>query len=190
MADEEKKEEEKKVDEGSPASSATKDEHMIPKSRLDEVLAKADKAEKELLKLKAQEEERKKKDLSEVDRLKVEKEQAEHDAAQAKLDLQAEREKNTAIAEASKLQFGSDKDKKQRFIDLEVAYKLLTPEAKEKGIINALTDLAKNSPYLLEVAAPSTNKGGGSPTKGKQLEVEDVQQSILDNKRSQYGGSL
>jgi len=175
---------------GSTASPATSGEHMIPKSRLDEVLAKAEKAEKEILRLKTAEDERKKKELSEVDLLKVQKKEAEDIAAQAKLDLQAEREKNTAIAEASKLQFGADKEKKLRFINPEVAYKLLTEEAKAKGIVEALTALAKDNPYLLEVPTVTTTTRSGSPIKGKQLDPEDLQQVALDSKRSQYGGSL
>lgn len=174
---------------GSPASSATKDEHMIPKSRLDEVLAKADKAERELLRLKTAEEERKKKEMNENDRLKLEKEEAERKVLLAEQELKAEREKNTAVTEASKVQFG-DKEKKYRFIDPEIAFKLLTPEAKEKGVVNALHELAKNYPYLLESYAPPTPGKGGSPGKGKQVELEDVQSRTIDAKRREYGGNL
>lgn len=155
----------KEVKTESPAPPAKNDEHMIPKSRLDEVLAKAEKAEKALQKFQEAEDKRKKDELSELDRLKLEKQEAENKAQAAADELIAEREKNTIYAEANKPQFGEGKAK---FAEPEIAYKLLDPELKSKGILQALQELAKAHPYLLESTAQSKGDGVGSPAKGKK----------------------
>jgi len=167
----------------SPATAAKDAEHMIPKSRLDEVIAKAEKAEKALLKFQEAEDKRKKDELSELDRLKLEKQEAETRAQNAANELLAEREKNTIYAEANKAQFGEGKAK---FAEPEVAYKLLDPELKEKGILQALQELAKKHPYLLEAAQPSKGDGVGSPAKGKKINTDDIAQSVIDQKRRGY----
>jgi hypothetical protein len=151
------------------APSAKTDEHMIPKSRLDEVLAKAEKAEKALLKFQEAEDKRKKDELSEIDRLKLEKREAEDKAEKAATELQIEREKITILAEANKPQFG---EKKQKFCNPEIAYKLLTPEDKAKGITEALKELAKENPFLLEQPA-QTGDGVGSPKKNNSKSLDE-----------------
>lgn len=153
----------------SPAPAAKEAEHMIPKSRLDEVLAKAEKAEKALLKFQEAEDKRKKDELSEIERLKLEKKEAEEKAAQAESVLLAERSKFEIIAEASKPQFG---DKKQKFINPEIAFKLLGDEDKAKGILVALNELAKASPFLLEQPTQSGD-GVGSPKKNNSKSIDE-----------------
>jgi hypothetical protein len=146
----------------SPAPTALPVEHMIPKSRLDEEIAKAKKAEAALVKFQEAEDKRKKNELSELDRLKLEKQEAENKATQAQTELQTERERNSILAEASKPQFG---DKKMKFCNPEIAYRLLTEDDKSKGIVSALQELAKANPFLLETPAVAGD-GVGSPRKG------------------------
>jgi hypothetical protein len=118
--------------------------------------------QKKLENFQAAEDKRKKDELSELDRLKLEKQEAENKATQAQTELQTERERNSILAEANKPQFG---DKKLKFISPEIAYKLLTKDDKEKGIVSALQELAKASPFLLETPAVAGD-GVGSPRKG------------------------
>lgn len=162
------------VETESPASSAKTDEHMIPKSRLDEVLAKAEKAEKALLKFQEAEDKRKKDELSEIDRLKLEKKEAEEKAVQAQAVLLAERSKFEIIAEATKPQFG---DKKQKFINPEIAFRLLGDEDKAKGTLAALNELAKANPFLLEQPA-NNGDGVGSPKKNASKSLEEKPQNF------------
>lgn len=152
------------------ASSASKDVKETPAEiekkeflkRLADVNAKAEKAERALLKFQEVEDKRKKDELSELDRLKLEKQEAENKATQAQTELQTERERNSILAEASKPQFG---DKKMKFCNPEIAYRLLTEDDKAKGIVSALQELAKVNPFLLETPAVAGD-GVGSPRKG------------------------
>jgi hypothetical protein len=153
----------------SPAPAAKEAEHMIPKSRLDEEIAKSKKAEAALFKFQEAEDKRKKEEMSELDRLKIEKKEAEDKAQKAADELTSEREKNQIFAEASKPQFG---DGKLKFAEPEVAYKLLDAEEKAKGILQALTELAKKHPYLLDKPAASGD-GVGSPRKNTQKSTEE-----------------
>jgi hypothetical protein len=168
---EEKKDE---VKTESPAPSTKNDEHMIPKSRLDEEIAKSKKAETALAKFQEAEDKRKKEEMSELDRLKLEKKEAEDKAQKAADELSTEREKNQIFAEASKPQFG---DGKLKFAEPEIAYKLLDAEDKVKGILQALTELAKKHPYLLDKPAASGD-GVGSPKKGKKASEGEVLQKL------------
>jgi len=154
----------------SPAPPASTSEHMIPKSRLDEVLAKADKAEKALLKFQEAEDKRKKDELSELERLKLEKKEAEDKAQKAADELSAERERNQILAEANKPQFG---ESKLKFAEPELVPLLLTPEMKAKGITEALQELAKNHPSLLDKPA-ATGDGVGSPRANKSKTNQEV----------------
>lgn len=118
--------------------------------------------QKKLETFQAAEDKRKKDELSELDRLKLEKQEAETKAAAAEATLQTERIKNNIYAEANKPQFG---EKKQKFVKPEMAYRLLTDEEKAGDITDALKKLAKENPFLLE--QPPAGDGVGSPTRGK-----------------------
>jgi hypothetical protein len=159
-----------------PAPSAKKDdppaepvEHMIPKTRLDEEIAKRDKAEKALAKFQEAEDKRKKDELSEVERVKLEKTESDQRAEKAEKALTDERIKNAVYAEANKAQFG---EKKVKFVSAEVAYKLLDlstieiADGKVKGIDTALKALAKDNPFLLEQA--DNGDRVGSPRRNGQ----------------------
>lgn len=124
---------------------------------------------KQLDEYQAAEEKRKKDEMSEVERLKLEKQEAESKAAQAEATLKAERVKMEIFAEASKAQFG---DKKQKFVKPEIAYQLLTDEQKNGGdIVSALKAMAKDNPFLLE--QPPTGDGVGSPKGGKSQSKDE-----------------
>ncbi len=158
-----------------PAPSAKKDEqpaeHMIPKSRLDEEIAKRDKAEKELQKFQAAEDKRKKDELSEVDRVKLEKTESDQRAERAEKALTDERVKNAIYAEANKAQYG---EKKSKFVSPEIAYKLLdlsrieVEDGKVTGVADMLKTLAKDNPFLLEQATNGDRVGSPSRDKLKQ----------------------
>lgn len=159
MADEVVKEEIKEVEikevkTESPAPSASTDEHMIPKSRLDEEIAKRDKAQRALEKYQADEEKKKLADMTEIERLKAEKTTAETKALQFQKDLETERERNAVITKANDLNFQN----------AEQAYKLAERDENGKVESGALEKLAKESPYLLK---KNNGDGVGSPAKGK-----------------------
>jgi hypothetical protein len=117
---------------------------------------------KQIEELQAADDKRKKDELSEIDRLKLEKQEAETKAATAEATLQAERVKNQIYAEASKAQFG---EKKQPFEKPEIAYKLLSDEDKAGDVEDALKRLAKENPFLLKQVP--AGDGVGSPARGK-----------------------
>lgn len=120
--------------------------------------------QKKFEKLQADEDKRKKEELSELDRLKLEKQEAETKAEAAERTLQTERAKSSIYAEANKAQFG---DKKVKFVDAEVVYQLLTEEEKAGDIITALQAKAKKYPFLLDQPA-SNGDGVGTGKKAKQ----------------------
>jgi hypothetical protein len=129
----------------------------------------AARVQKKLETFQAAEDKRKKDELSEVERLKLEKKEAEEKATQAQAVLIAERTKYEVLAEAGKAQFG---DKKQKFIDPNIAFRLLSDEDKAKGIVNALNELAKANPFLLE--QPAANGAGvGSPKQNKSKSSDE-----------------
>jgi hypothetical protein len=129
----------------------------------------AARVQKKLEKYQADEEQRKKDALSEVDRLKLEKQEALDKAATLESKYQAETIKHEIFAEAGKAQFGETK--KQKFIDAETAYALLSKDEIEKGIPQALANLAKSKPFLLE--SVQAGDGVGSPKAGKSKTVTE-----------------
>jgi len=131
----------------------------------------AARVQKKLEGFQAAEDKRKKDELTELERLKLEKKEAEEKATQAQAVLIAERTKYEVLAEAGKPQFG---DKKLKFINPEIAFRLLSDEDKAKGIINALTELAKENPFLLEQPA-ANGDGVGSPKKSNQKSLDEKQ---------------
>jgi colicin import membrane protein len=68
-----------------PAEAKKTEEHMIPKSRLDEEIGKRDKAEKELQKLKDEDEKRKREALSAEEKKDLELSEAKQKAAALEL---------------------------------------------------------------------------------------------------------
>mgnify|MGYP001285114408 CR=1 FL=1 len=129
----------------------------------------AARVQKKLETFQAAEDKRKKDELGELDRLKLEKKEAEEKATQAQAVLQAERTKYEVLAEAGKAQFG---EKKLKFINPEIAFRLLSDEDKAKGIVNALNELAKANPFLLDLPA-ANGDGVGSPKKNNQKNSEE-----------------
>jgi chromatin segregation and condensation protein Rec8/ScpA/Scc1 (kleisin family) len=129
----------------------------------------AARVQKKLETFQAAEDKRKKDELSEVERLKLEKKEAEEKATQAQAVLIAERTKYEVLAEAGKAQFG---DKKQKFINPEIAFRLLSDEDKAKGILVALNELAKANPFLIEQPA-ANGDGVGSPKKEKSKSLDE-----------------
>lgn len=123
----------------------------------------AARVQKKLEKFQADEDARKKAELSEIDRLKLERQEALTKAEQAEAILQAERTKNLIYAEASKPQFG---DKKYKFLKPDIAYQLLTDEEKSGDVLEGLKRLAKENDFLLEKPTASGD-GVGSPARSK-----------------------
>lgn len=140
-----------------PAPSATKDEppaeHMIPKSRLDEVIAARDKAEKDLKALQDAEAERKKSELSEVERAKQEKQEADTRAEKAEKELADQRATIAAekafAAVVAKLNLGFFNDKAR-----EDAFALMDM-SKPTEFENVIKKLKEEKPYLFkEIEVP------------------------------------
>ena len=167
------------------AGRNTGNEHMIPKSRLDEVLAAKKKAEDTLAALQKAEEDRKKEKLDEVERLKLELKEAQDLGTAKAKELQSERLLNKVISEAGKAQFGEDK---LAFIDADDAHRFLdlTPETKTEEVLAMLEKVAKAKPHLLNAKETEQGDRVGSPRKGKQVSQESVQANIVNKKRSTY----
>lgn len=186
MPTEEKQEEKKEVTENKPAEKAVNLEEL--QKKIDELERHAKNKEEEAARhakkvesFEKAEKERKEAEMTEMEKLNAKLAEAEAKRIEAENVLQAEREKNTIYAEASKPQFGEGKLK---FAEPEVAYKLLDPEMKEKGILQALQELAKKHPYLLETPASSKGDGVGSPVKGKK--INQVAESSVRMPRPNY----
>jgi hypothetical protein len=178
---EEKKEEVQQVDEKkTDATPAALSAEELQK-KLDEMERhaknkeeEAARVQKKLEKFQTDEDKRKKDELSEIDRLKLEKQEAETKAINAEATLQTERVRNSIYAEANKPQFG---EKKQKFIKPEIAYQLLSDEDKAGDIAEALKKLAKENPFLLE-ALTEANKNNLIPKSG-HTQSRDSRRIIL-----------
>lgn len=163
-----------------PAPSAIKDEkraeHMIPQARLDEVITERDTAKKELQRLVDAEAERKKSELSEIDRLKLESEQATAKAEKAEKELADQRasiaaEKSFADVVAKlNLGFFNDKAREDAFALMDIS--------KPAEFENAIKKLKEEKPYLFkEIEVPDLDaKDKG---KNKNGVLTDAQKADL-----------
>ena len=175
--------EEPKEEQAEPSAETKKTEKkaepMLPKSRFDEVNTKLHDAEKELEKFRKADEDRKKSEMTEIERLKLEKQEA---------DQRAEK----ASDEAKELRFQKDFDDTADELDIkfanrkakEDAYKFLDREivGDGSGMKKALEALQDERPYLFakeEAEQPATDarqKGthskDGSLTADKKEELK------------------
>lgn len=131
----------------------------------------AARVQKKLEAFQQAEDQRKKDEMSEVDRIKLEKTEADQRAERAEKALTDERIKNAVYAEADKAQYG---EKKSRFVSPDIAYRLLDlskiefEDGKVTGVADLLKALAKDSPFLLEQPANGDRVGSPSGNKLKQ----------------------
>lgn len=103
---------------------------------------------------------------------KAEAEKAKQEAAAATAEAQAVRIETAVLLDAGKAQFGAKSD--QRFADPELAHKLIkadglpvtVEDGKVKGSLEALKELAKKYPYMLETAQQQQRVT--TPSFGKQ----------------------
>lgn len=157
---------------GEKPAEVSADEYQKMKSALKAANKEAASRRKQLEEFQAAEDKRKKDELSEIDRLKLEKQEAETKAATAEATLQAERAKNAIYAEASKAQFG---DKKQPFEKPEIACKLLSDEDKAGDVVDALKKLAKENPFLLKQVKAGDHVGSPARNKTKTPNLNEKQ---------------
>jgi hypothetical protein len=182
---EEKKEEEKKAVE----TTAPTIEEL--QKKLDELTRHATNKEQEAARVQKKveafekaEAERKTAEMTEMEKLTAKLNEAEAKRIEAEEKLIAKNEETLILTEANKPQFGVSKLK---FAEPELVPLLLTPEMKVKGITEALQELAKNHPSLLDKPAASGD-GVGSPKKGKAVAPADIEAEALNKKRREYSG--
>ena len=133
---------------------------------------------KKLADLEAAEKTRREAELSEIDKANAKLTEAAQRAERAEQALTNERVKNAVYAEANKAQYG---EKKSKFVDPEIAYKLLDLSrieidgGKVTGVADLLKALAKDSPFLLE--QPSNGDRVGSPRAGGQKQQPETKRA-------------
>jgi hypothetical protein len=163
-------------------------DHMIPKARLDEEIAKREALKAELVaaqklvaESQAAETKRKEAELSEVERLKAENLRETETRKKLEESLREERIKSAIITAANMAQYGEGKHK---FIDAETAYKLVSRaeikiEGDEvKGVKEALTALANEKKFLLETPASNNGDGVGTGRRStKTMTAAEIQKS-------------
>lgn len=106
-------------------------------------------------------------EMSEAQKAVARAEAAEKKAQEAEAKYTAEVVKNATLAEAAKAQYGTDG--KQKFIDAELAYKLVkvdNPDLAPDGVADALKALAKAYPKMLETTTQQGSNPG--PAGGKK----------------------
>ncbi len=124
---------------------------------------------KKLAEFEAAEEKRKQEQMTETEKLQSELATAKAEKEQAALELTTERIKNAVLYEASQPVFGN----KQKFAHPELAYDLLKtlPEIGDDGKVTgakeALGELAKTYPELLEAVSGNGGTPRGAPQKTK-----------------------
>jgi len=169
------------------AEEKSKTDHMIPKARLDEEIAKREAlkaelaaAQKIVAESQAAEQKRKEAELSEVERLKAENARETETRKKLEASLQEERIKSAIIAAANLAQYGEGK---QPFEDAEVAYKLVSRseikiEGDEvKGVTEALTALAAKSKFLLKTPEQKGDGVGTGRRSAKNITAAEIQKS-------------
>lgn len=177
----------KKAEADALAADKSKTDHMIPKARLDEEIAKREAlkaelaaAQKLVAESQAAETKRKEAELSEVERLKAENARETETRKKLEASLQEERIKSAIIAAANLPQYGEGKHK---FIDAETAYKLVSRaeikiEGDEvKGVKEALTALANEKKFLLEAPEQKGDGVGTGRRSSKNLTPAEIQKS-------------
>jgi len=150
-----------------------KPDHMIPKTRLDEEIAKRAQAEKELEKFRKAEEDRKKSELSELDRLKLEKTEADKRASDAEQSVNELKLKTAFrdVADELGIEFANPQAREDAFTFLD---KKVAGE-DGAGMKKALEDLEEKRPHLLkpEESEPETDaKKRGTRTTSTVLAKE------------------
>lgn len=172
--------EEKTEEQVEPSAETKKTEkkpdHMIPKTRLDEEIAKRATAEKELEKFRKAEEDRKKSELSELDRLKLEKSEADKRASDAEQSVNELKLKTAFrdVADELGIEFANPQAREDAFTFLD---KKITGE-DGAGMKKALEDLEEKRPHLLkpEESEPETDakKRGMRPANGKITKEDEA----------------
>lgn len=123
-------------------------EHMIPKSRLDDVLAKHAATEKELKALKEADAARKKAEMTDLEKAQVEATTAKAEAIEKDKELAALKAEKAFDVVVKKLGFMFQNDKAR-----DDAFAAMDPAAPE-GFEKALKDYTKERPYALKTVEP------------------------------------